>query len=520
MTHSKQPGPSPLLTLSHGCRLGLLWASLLPSVFIAQTVEILSASNISRNPDITTAQRFVGDVMMSHKDAVLRCDSAWRFDNGEVEIFGHVRMDQPPSTTLQAQYLRLRPNEEWAEARGEVVMTHDGGRLQAPELGYHIGARKARYRQGATIAQEGWKVESQTGLYNAPHDRLELGGGVRAVRDLDTLRSDSLHWLRAEDRYFFLGPTSWHNNQGFFACLRGDVVMDDAEEQPTGWLAGEVHVREGDNTVSADSLRWGKGCSETWGEVRLTDPEVVVEGSYARRDSRDSTDAVWGHPARLTQSSSGDTLQVEALHLWKRGELLKARDSVQFTQGEIRGQGDSLTWQESTSTPTPTPGPNDSRLDLWGTPRLWVNEDALAGDTMRIFLSNRQPTLLELRGHAVVRTPANDSLQHLIQGRTLDAHFTEGVLHDVEVHGNVELTYWNLPEADSPDDLQSPDDPKSTSAARRSGNDPADSPRVNHAVCAEATLSVENRRIVGIHLRGSPSGRVEPVSQPSDDAGE
>ncbi len=515
MTHPTHPGPSPLLARFLGCSLALLGASLLPSVFLAQTVDILSASHISRNPDITTAQRFVGDVMMSHKDAVLSCDSAWRFDDGVVEIFGHVRMNQPPSTTLQAEYLRLRPNEEWAEARGEVVMTHDGGRLQAPELGYHIGARKARYRQGATIEQEGWRVESQTGLYNATDDRLELGGAVRAVRDLDTLRSDSLHWLRAEDRYLFLGPTSWHNNQGFFACMRGDVVMDDAEEQPTGWLAGEVRVQDGDNTVSADSLRWDEEGSETWGEVRLTDPEVVVEGSHARRASRDSTDMVWGHPARLTQTSSGDTLQIEALHLWKRGELLKARDSVQFTQGQIRGQGDSLTWRGSDPNPTgssidkpsndrPSTTTNAGRLDLWGTPRLWVNDDALEGDTMRLFLTNRQPTLLELRGHAVVHTPANDSLQHHIQGRTLDAHFTDGVLHDVEVHGNVELTYWNLPEnagTDGPDD-------------------PADSPRVNRAVCAEATLSVENRRIVGIHLRGSPSGRVEPVGQPGDHGGE
>jgi hypothetical protein len=213
-------------------------------------------------------------------------------------------------------------------------------------------------------------------------------------------------------------------------------------------------------------------------------------------------------------------LQIEALHLWKRGELLKARDSVQFTQGQIRGQGDSLTWRGSDPNPTgssidkpfndkpsndwPSTTTNAGRLELWGTPRLWVNDDALEGDTMRLFLTNRQPTLLELRGHAVVHTPANDSLQHHIQGRTLDAHFTDGVLHDVEVHGNVELTYWNLPE----------------NAGTEGPDDPADSPRVNRAVCAEATLSVENRRIVGIHLRGSPSGRVEPVGQPGDDGGE
>ena len=52
----------------------------------AQTVDILAADQIVRDPAITDAQRLLGNVLLGHKDGVLRCDSAWRFDDGVVEV--------------------------------------------------------------------------------------------------------------------------------------------------------------------------------------------------------------------------------------------------------------------------------------------------------------------------------------------------------------------------------------------------------------------------------------------------
>ena len=74
----------------------------------AQTVEILAADQISRDPNITEAQRLIGHVKLGHQDAVLTCDSAWRFDDGKVEVFGEVVMRQPPSTTMNARYVPER----------------------------------------------------------------------------------------------------------------------------------------------------------------------------------------------------------------------------------------------------------------------------------------------------------------------------------------------------------------------------------------------------------------------------
>ena len=84
---------------------------------LAQTVEILAADQISRDPNITEAQRLIGHVKLGHQDAVLTCDSAWRFDDGKVEVFGDVVMRQPPATTMNARYVVIQPGEDWARAR-------------------------------------------------------------------------------------------------------------------------------------------------------------------------------------------------------------------------------------------------------------------------------------------------------------------------------------------------------------------------------------------------------------------
>ena len=142
----------------------------------AQTVEILAADQILRDPAITEAQRLIGHVKLGHQDAVLTCDSAWRFDDGSVEVFSHVVMQQPPATTMTANYLRIEPDDEWALANGDVELQHETAKLSAPSLMYLLNRRTARYTEGATIVDEGWTVTSTFGQYRTATETLELGG--------------------------------------------------------------------------------------------------------------------------------------------------------------------------------------------------------------------------------------------------------------------------------------------------------------------------------------------------------
>ena len=448
----------------------------------AQTVEILAADQILRDPAVTEAQRLIGHVKLGHEDAVLTCDSAWRFDDGSVEVFSHVVMQQLPATTMTANYLRIEPGEDWALASGDVELLHESAKLSAPSLMYLMNSRAARYSEGALIVDEGWTVKSRIGLFRTASETLELGGNVLAVNKGDTLRSDSIHWTRTESRYRFFGPTDWVGSDVRFTCQLGDVTMED---QPLGWLAGDVKVDDDEGTVQGDSLAWGTSTSEVWGHVVLAqcDGTGTVHGRYALRQDEDTLEVVVGYDqqrAWLEQIDEGDTLRLAADTLQRKGEVLTAFHRVTLIQDELVGVSDSLVWMDDEGT-----------IQMWGEPRLWSGEDKLSGDTLTLWLTDQSPDKLEMRGHAVVLSSANDTLAHRIQGRDLDAFFEEGELRFVDVVGNGEVVTFDVPEGEG-------------------------SVRMNTAVCAKVTLEVSERKLTGIALKQSPRGKIQPVPTGTD----
>lgn len=448
----------------------------------AQTVEILAADQILRDPAVTEAQRLIGHVKLGHEDAVLTCDSAWRFDDGSVEVFSHVVMQQLPATTMTANYLRIEPGEDWALASGDVELLHESAKLSAPSLMYLMNSRAARYSEGALIVDEGWTVKSRIGLFRTASETLELGGNVLAVNKGDTLRSDSIHWTRTESRYRFFGPTDWVGSDVRFTCELGDVTMED---QPLGWLAGDVKVDDDEGTVQGDSLAWGTSTSEVWGHVVLAqcDGTGTVHGRYALRQDEDTLEVVVGDDqqrAWLEQIDEGDTLRLAADTLQRKGEVLTAFHRVTLIQDELVGVSDSLVWMDDEGT-----------IQMWGEPRLWSGEDKLSGDTLTLWLTDQSPDKLEMRGHAVVLSSANDTLAHRIQGRDLDAFFEEGELRFVDVVGNGEVVTFDVPEGEG-------------------------SVRMNTAVCAKVTLEVSERKLTGIALKQSPRGKIQPVPTGTD----
>ena len=105
----------------------------------------------------------------------------------------------------------------------------------------------------------------------------------------------------------------------------------------------------------------------------------------------------------------------------------------------------------------------------------------------------QSPEKLEMRGHSIVLSPANDTLSHRIQGRDLDAFFEENELRSVDVTGNGEVVTFDIPEDGSQGQI-----------------------RMNTAVCAKVTLQVVERELVGIALQQGPRGKIEPVPKDQD----
>ena len=237
----------------------------------------------------------------------------------------------------------------------------------------------------------------------------------------------------------------------------------------------------------SDSLAWDESSREIWGNATLANAngDGEVHGNHAVRYEEDSLEIVHGSEHRrawLQQIEDGDTLKLAAEVLQRRGETLTAFKQVTLVQENLVGQGDSLVWIEDIGI-----------IQMWGTPQLWSNKDKLAGDTLTLKMIKQSPEKLEMRGHSIVLSPANDTLSHRIQGRDLDAFFEENELRSVDVTGNGEVVTFDIPEDGSQGQI-----------------------RINTAVCAKVTLQVVERELVGIALQQGPRGKIEPVPKDQD----
>ena len=81
------------------------------------------------------AQVLNGNVAFSHKGAKLYCDSAYFYqESNSFRAFGHVRMYQGDTLSLFSDYAYYDGNDQMAEARYNVVLTHRKTKLYTDSL--------------------------------------------------------------------------------------------------------------------------------------------------------------------------------------------------------------------------------------------------------------------------------------------------------------------------------------------------------------------------------------------------
>ena len=96
--------------------------------------DSLRYNQFGNNP---TAQVLNGNVSFRHKGAKLYCDSAYFYqESNSFRAFGHVKMYQGDTLSLFSDYAFYDGNDQMAEARHNVVLTHRKTKLYTDSLNY------------------------------------------------------------------------------------------------------------------------------------------------------------------------------------------------------------------------------------------------------------------------------------------------------------------------------------------------------------------------------------------------
>ena len=104
-------------------------------------IQILQADAILRDRSQPDVQRLIGGVLLGMEDSRLRCDSAWRYDDGTFRTMGNVKLTDGPQT-LRADEMELTPETHWVRAKSHpdrlVQLEAEAGRLTCTVLRYHL----------------------------------------------------------------------------------------------------------------------------------------------------------------------------------------------------------------------------------------------------------------------------------------------------------------------------------------------------------------------------------------------
>lgn len=441
-----------------------------------EQVQILGANTIERDPLISKASRLLGNVKLGFGEAVLYCDSAYRFDDGRFEVFSSIKVVNEPNTTLFAEYAILNPESQTITVREDVEFLHDEMSIKCPELIYDIERKLVCYYQRAQFVDGLKTLESNLGTYSSKSGRLYAGGNVIIEEGTDFIASDSIA-IDKEDQHFSIFKRTHMDMDGaLINCSRGE--FDGASE--SGWFSGNASIYDQKGFLAGDSIvvaqKSGEGSA--WGNVVVKDSTrtLTVTGVYANRTNE--IEIIHGDsatPAIAINIEEGDTLTLGAETLRKSEDRLFAVGEVEFEQGKFSGEGDSLSWDLDAD-----------EVWLLGNPAVRSEEEELTGDSVKMIVVDNKPSVLYLIGNAKVVSYTNDTLQNQMMGKTLDAQFTGGDIDYVDIKGNGNILYYTI------------DDVNNVS--------------INKATCSHIKMHFRNREVESIILLNSPEGSVKKLN--------
>ena len=120
-------------------------------------------------------RKLIGDVVLSHKGALMYCDSAYYYGSQNMfEAFSNVRINQGDTIELFADYIEYLGEKNLAKARDSVELIDDEINLTTDFLDYNTESSNGYYYNGGKVKTEETTLTSTKGYYYNQTDALHF----------------------------------------------------------------------------------------------------------------------------------------------------------------------------------------------------------------------------------------------------------------------------------------------------------------------------------------------------------
>ena len=424
-----------------------------PRVYLEHADE-LEYDIYGSRPDVQIAR---GKVKFRHKGGILTCDSAYfNEQSNSFEAFGNVFMKQGDTLTLKSEWAWYDGNDERAQARRNVVLTHRKSKLYCDSLDYDRMYGIAYFFDGGKLIDKGSTLTSDWGQYNTETRDAVFYYKVRLKNNNMTMYSDTLYYDTRTSVAHIVGDyTSDKNEVGPSMIVnQGNVVYTtdgyyDTNTE-TSMLYGRSTVDNEDKTITADSLFSDskKKIDEGFGRVIYIDKKNKnrFEGNHVYYDENMgygyATDS-----AVVMDFSQKDTLYVHAdsLKLYTYNintdsvyRVMHGFHKVRAYRTDIQAVCDSLVFNSK-----------DSCLTLYKDPIAWNMGRQVLGEVMHAYMQDSTIRYADVIGQAMSIERMDSAHYNQLAAKEMQVYFNEGKARETWAIGNVQAVYYPIDDADT-----------------------------------------------------------------------
>lgn len=473
--------------------ISLILLSISPIVAQNQRVMVkIDRADYLRHDDKIgkNTQSLNGNVVLSHHNTVLHCDSAYMYnDSNVVEAYGNIHVIQNDSIHLYGDRLTYYGDRQFAKIRENVRANKGETWLYTEFLDFDQVENIAFFYDGGKVVNGSNTLTSQRGLYYPNTNDVYFKDDVVGISRQATMYSDTMRFNTQTEVSTILGPTTIINQDS--SIINSENGWYDTKKDVAKLLLNNK-ITTKNYTLTGETILYEKykGVGTVWNNMVLTDTvdNMSLCGDYGFYNEL-TDEALATRRATGIQVYNGDTLHIHADTLRVEplpadtSRLIKAYYQVKFYRHDIQGRCDSLVFDF-----------RDSIATMYNSPIVWAMGNQLSGNVIKLYSRNQVLYKTELIDAAFAISPEQvpaakgDSLMTIgynqIKGKLMTGHIRNNDLYKIDVDGNGQTIYY-------------PKDDQTLIG-------------INRAESSDMTIWLKERKITNITMRVSPSGNMNP----------
>lgn len=389
------------------------------------------------------AQRLSGHVEFEHDGMRLKCDSAVYFQiSNSFEAFGHVHMTQGDTLSLIGKRLYYRGDDQMAEVRDSVVMTHRQQTLYTDSLNYDRLYGLAYFFDGGKLVDGNTVLTSDWGEYHTDTRLSVFNYNVELSSPQFRLLSDTLHYDMDTKWAHVFGPSNIYSDGSRIYTELGDYNTESEETK----LYSRSSVYNNGASMVGDSIFYNKltGEMRAYRDVIYKDSlnNYELQGDYCEYNELTGRGMAYDKALAKDYSNGRDTLYVHADTLKLYTFNIETDSVYRVMHGfyharayrtDVQAVADSLVFNSS-----------ERKLSLYKDPIVWSENRQIVGEEIHAYANDSTIDSVYVREQALLVEQLDSLHFNQVAGQLMRSYFERGVMKLNCVDGNVYVVNFPL----------------------------------------------------------------------------